>query len=271
MFCLLGFFYFGGSFGDVRLRDAGDLIAFSLTVIFAICVWAFVARQPRTVARGSHARLMGYLAIWLLPAFALVLPAVVIRFTAIQPFEVAGGSMAPTLKPGQLFFVKKWSYGYSRFSVAPFHGMFPSGRLFDRPPQRGDIVVFRPPHDSGEDYVMRLIGLPGDEIQFIDGRLHINRTPVAKEYLGLRDDACGAFAHAAAPLYRETLDNGVSYEVLECNGDAGEFDNVGPFVVPADHFFMLGDNRDRSQDSRVLSAVGYIPYDHLIGQVLKHQ
>lgn len=195
--------------------------------------------------------------------YALAL-AMVLRFTIAQPFRIPSGSMQPTLEVGDYIVVTKWSYGYGRFSFAPLEGLFPHGRLFGSEPHRGDVVVFRPPPEPDRDFIKRVIGLPGDRIQMIDGVLHINGEPVQRESLGIVDfeDEDGLIEPIQA--YRETLPNGASYTVFD-RTPRGELDNTRVYVVPEGHYFMMGDDRDNSADSRVPSVVGYVPFDNLVG------
>ncbi|MGE0045462.1 MAG: signal peptidase I [Hyphomonadaceae bacterium] len=193
--------------------------------------------------------------------YALAL-AMLIRFTVAQPFRIPSGSMQPTLEIGDYIVVTKWSYGYSRFSFAPLDRLLPAGRLFRTPPERGDIIVFRPQGET-RDFVKRLIGMPGDRVQMIDGVLHINGTPVRREPLGLIDFEQPDGTIEQIPGFRETLPNGVSYTTFDRYPD-WELDNTRVFVVPAGHYFMMGDDRDNSQDSRTV-FVGMVPDDNLIG------
>lgn len=193
--------------------------------------------------------------------YALAL-AMVLRFTIAQPFRIPSGSMQPTLAVGDYIVVTKWSYGYGRFSFAPLEGLLPHGRLFAAQPQRGDVVVFRPPTEPQRDFIKRLIGLPGDRIQMVDGVLLINGEAVQREETGATD-ACpdgGAFQRPAV-AYRETLPNGVSYTI--CDKGMTELDNTREFIVPEGHYFFMGDDRDNSDDSRRM--VGMVPFDHLVG------
>ena len=199
--------------------------------------------------------------------FFAVAIALVLRVVIFQPFNIPSGSMKPTLLVGDFLVVSKPSFGYSRASlVYPLTRIPAHGRILSfAKPQRGDVVVFKNRKDGNKDYIKRVIGLPGDTVQMLGGHLHINGEPVKKELINANvPDVCGP--GYGAPAYRETLDNGVSYVVQECAGDEGHLDNTSAYHVPAGHYFMMGDNRDQSQDSRVISLVGYIPEDAVVGK-----
>jgi signal peptidase I len=194
--------------------------------------------------------------------YALAL-AMVLRFTIAQPFRIPSGSMQPTLEVGDYIVVTKWSYGYGRFSFAPLEGLLPHGRLFGSQPARGDVVVFRPVPEPDRDFIKRVIGLPGDRIQVIDGVLHINGEAVQRESLGITNFQNERGVIEPIQTYRETLPNGASY--ITFDKGMTELDNTRVYEVPAGHYFMMGDDRDNSADSRVPSVVGFVPYDNLVG------
>jgi signal peptidase I len=209
------------------------------------------------------------LAIVLLEAVAI---AIVIRIFLFQPFNIPSGSMKPTLLIGDYLFVSKYSYGYSRYSF-PFGLNLFNGRVFFSDPHRGDVIVFKTPADNSTDYIKRLIGLPGDRIQMIGGVLNINGVPVKRERAEdvMTNTRCGWHS---VPRYRETLPNGKSFltqklsEVCELN-KLGQADNTEVFVVPPHAYFMMGDNRDDSADSRFPVAnggVGFVPEENLVGR-----
>ncbi|TVR07807.1 MAG: signal peptidase I [Salinarimonadaceae bacterium] len=194
-----------------------------------------------------------------------LLIAVVIRTVLFQPFNIPSGSLIPTLLVGDYLFVSKYSYGYSRHSM-PFSPPLFTGRIFGSEPQRGDIAVFKLPKDNSTDYIKRVIGLPGETVQFLDGRLYINGELIPREEAGTYRSYDAFGRTQEAPRYRETLPNGVSYYVIERDGDRGFWDNTELYQVPEDHYMMIGDNRDNSTDSRDLASVGYVPLENFVGR-----
>jgi len=192
-----------------------------------------------------------------------VLIAVVIRSVAYEPFNIPSGSMLPTLLVGDYVFVAKYPYGYSRHSL-PWSPPVFDGRIFERPVVRGDVAVFKLPTDNRTDYIKRIVGLPGDRLQLIGGRLHINGAAIGRQRV---DDFVLARGdrYVRIPQYRETLPNGVSYMTLDLQRN-GFADNTPVYTVPEGHYFAMGDNRDDSTDSRFLTQVGFIPAENLVGR-----
>ncbi len=192
--------------------------------------------------------------------------AICIRTVLFQPFNIPSGSMKSTLLVGDYLFVSKYSYGYSHKSL-PFGVPFFRGRIFERQPERGDVVVFKLPRDGKTDYIKRCVGLPGDKIQMISGVLYINGEAVPKEKAGIFTDInIPANTRKNIQEYVETLPNGVRHITLD-EKSFERNDDTGIFVVPDGHYFMMGDNRDNSSDSRVFtSGVGYVPAENLVGR-----
>lgn len=191
--------------------------------------------------------------------------ALVIRTFLFQPFNIPSGSMEGTLLVGDYLFVSKYSYGYSHYSFPLSPRLF-KGRIFGSDPKRGDVVVFRLPKNDSIDFIKRVIGLPGDTIQMKQGLLYINGTPVKRKRVSdfVGADPCGSGqAIVRVKRWRETLPNGASYDTLDCVDD-GFYDNTGVYKVPPGDFFMMGDNRDNSADSR--SLVGYVPLANIVGR-----
>ena len=194
---------------------------------------------------------------------ALIL-AFLVRTFLYQPFNIPSGSMKSTLLVGDYLFVSKFSYGYSKYSL-PFSPSLFSGRIWEGTPERGDVAVFKLPTDNATDYIKRVIGLPGDRIQVLDGVLHINGDPVKREKVEdfLETDAQGNVRRTQS--YVETLPNGVKYTTLDIY-TASHGDNTIEYIVPDGHYFMMGDNRDNSTDSRFLQDVGYVPLENFVGR-----
>ena len=193
-----------------------------------------------------------------------LLLALIVRTFLFQPFNIPSGSMKDTLLIGDYLFVSKFSYGYSRYSFPFCLGPF-SGRIWSSEPERGDVAVFKLPTDTSVDYIKRVIGLPGDTIQVIDGVVHINGEPVKREKIDDFIEQSPSGIVRRVPRYRETLPNGVSYETLDLT-TRGEVDNTREYKVPEGHYFMMGDNRDNSVDSRYLNRVGYVPFENFMGR-----
>jgi len=229
----------------------------------------------------GQAKESGFLGELFKVIFQALAIALVVRTLFFQPFNIPSGSMIPTLLVGDYLFVSKYAYGYSSFSLPCFWPLecskpFFSGRVLASRPKRGDVLVFKLPRDNITDYIKRVIGLPGDKIEMSGGRLYINGTMVPREpapplkepdlYGHLRD----------VPTYKETLPGGVTHTIIEVENDHGFYDDIRDasgkpkvFVVPPDHYFMMGDNRDNSTDSRVpedAGGVGYVPFENLIGR-----
>ncbi|GAB4539700.1 MAG: signal peptidase I [Roseibium sp.] len=193
-----------------------------------------------------------------------LLLALIVRTLLFQPFNIPSGSMKDTLLIGDYLFVSKYSYGYSRYSF-PF-GLAPfSGRVWSATPERGDVAVFKLPTDTSVDYIKRVIGLPGDTIQVIDGVVHINGEPVKRERIDDYIEQSPSGMVRRVPRFRETLPNGVSFETLDLTPN-GQMDNTREYKVPEGHYFMMGDNRDNSIDSRYQSRVGYVPFENFMGR-----
>ena len=195
--------------------------------------------------------------------YALLI-ALVIRSFLIQPFYIPSSSMEPNLLVGDRIFVTKYSYGYSKHSL-PFSPPIIRNRIFYNEPKRGDVVVFKTPADNRTDYVKRLIGMPGDKIQFINSNLYINNSEVIKSKISNNDKIfCGDNAINVF-TFEEILPNEKTYQSVYLKNFP--YQNSDTFYVPDDHFFFLGDNRDCSKDSRYLTSVGYVNKKNLVGKV----
>ena len=236
---------------------------------------AAAAREPRKKSEDGFWDTIKVIIQALLIAFA-------VRMFLYQPFNIPSGSMYPTLKVGDYLFVSKLSYGYSKYSFnfglnlfgnelfkfgpVPVDGRF----VLAAEPKRGDVAVFKLPRDNETDYIKRVIGLPGDRVQMRDGVLFINGEAVPKQRIADYVDEKGEGSGRPIPQYVETLPHGVTYHVLDSTPN-GAADNTGEYAVPTDHYFMMGDNRDDSLDSRFAQnapggGVGYVPYENFVGR-----
>tara|TARA_B100000900_G_scaffold415415_1_gene445211 strand:+ start:1672 stop:2409 length:738 start_codon:yes stop_codon:yes gene_type:complete len=194
--------------------------------------------------------------------YALII-AIIIRSLFIQPFYIPSSSMEPTLLVGDRLFVTKYSYGYSKHSF-PFSPPILSERIMFSSPKRGDVIVFKTPADNRTDYIKRLIGLPGDKIQFIDTNLYLNNNEIFKsKILSKQKIYCGNKTLSVF-YYEEKLPNGKKFHTVYLKDYNYKDSDI--FTVPKDHYFFLGDNRDCSKDSRYLSSVGYVHKDNLVGK-----
>jgi signal peptidase I len=194
--------------------------------------------------------------------YALVI-AIIIRSLLIQPFYIPSSSMEPTLLVGDRLFVTKYSYGYSRHSF-PFSPPILSKRIFFNSPERGDVIVFKTPADNRTDYIKRLIGLPGDKVQFVDANLYLNNSEILKSKISNKTKINCGNRTIDVHRFEEKLPNGKKFHTVYLKDYT--YQNSDVFEVPQDHYFFLGDNRDCSKDSRFLSSVGYVHKDNLVGK-----
>ncbi len=199
----------------------------------------------------------------LVTVFYALIIAIIIRSLLLQPFYIPSSSMEPNLLVGDRIFVTKYSYGYSRHSF-PFSPPIFEGRFFSNEPERGDVVVFKTPADNRTDYIKRLIGLPGDRIQFIDSNLYINNIEVLKSKRSQIDEIFCGKRIINVLTFDELLPEGSKHKIVYSKDFT--FKNSDIFIVPENHYFFLGDNRDCSKDSRFLSSVGYVHKDNLVGK-----
>lgn len=248
--CYIGFPVIPG----MDLAAVGTYSGYGLMIVWIAIVLPFAGRfkPDKWYARG--------VSVFVLVFYASIVAALVTRTFLFQSFSTPSGSMVPTLVNGDYFFASKFAYGYGRYTV-PL-GLLPfEGRIFGAEPKRGDIVLFRPPSEPDIDYVKRVVGLPGDKIQMVGGVLHINDAAVGLEDIGpySSDDGAGK-------EQRETLPNGVSYLTLSLT-DRSVGDDTMAWTVPENEYFMLGDNRDNSNDSRF--RMGTIPFDNLVGKAVR--
>jgi signal peptidase I len=216
-----------------------------------------VKRKPKSSTMVENVKTIVYAA----------LIAVVIRTFLFEPFFIPSGSMVPTLLTGDYVFVEKFAYGYTHFSF-PFSPPLFSGRIPAWAPKRGDVVVFRLPRDTSQDYVKRVIGLPGDTVQVTQGQLYVNGAPVSEHDDGLYpSDDSGL--QPPVEQFTETLPGGKVHSILRQTSSLDprwdSANNTQLYTVPPGDMFMMGDNRDNSEDSRYLDDVGYVPIENALG------
>jgi len=194
--------------------------------------------------------------------YALII-AIIIRSLIIQPFYIPSSSMEPNLLVGDRLFVTKYSYGYSKHSF-PFSPPIFKGRIFYSEPKRGDVIVFKTPADNRTDYIKRLIGLPGDQIQFIESNLYLNNSEVLKSRISKKDKIFCGNNNIEVYTFEEILPDGKKHKSVYLKNHS--YKNSDVFLVPQNHYFYLGDNRDCSKDSRFLTSVGYVHKDNIVGK-----
>ena len=195
--------------------------------------------------------------------FIAIFIALLIRSFIFEPFNIPSGSMKPNLLVGDFIFVSKYSYGFSKHSL-PFSIPLIPGKIFSNTPERGDIVVFKTPENNRIDYIKRVIGLPGDKIEIKNGIIFINGSEILRKKLNDFIDTDNKTSNKRVRMYNEYFFN-KEINILDIT-DNGLADNTQLFNVPENHFFVMGDNRDNSQDSRFISTVGFIPYENLVGK-----
>ena len=194
--------------------------------------------------------------------YALII-AIIIRSFLFQPFYIPSSSMEPNLLVGDRLFVSKYSYGYSRHSL-PFSPNFSNKRYFSKNPERGDIIVFKTPVDNRTDYIKRLIGIPGDTIQIINGDIYLNNKIIQRNKIEISININCGKEILNVDAYEEELQNGKKY--IAVYRKQGTMQNTDKFIVPEQHYFFMGDNRDCSKDSRFLSSVGYVNFNNFVGK-----
>lgn len=228
----------------------GYLSIFAWRLIGMVHGYRAAKKLPEGTVFPWYSRWYSLILIFLVAELSL---AVLVKSFVFEPFTIPASSMLPTLRSGDYMFAQKYAYGYSRYTLP--YGLGPRHRILGHGPERGDVVIFRQPMDPRIDYVKRVVGLPGDRIQMKSGILYLNGTAVPRE-------PAGDFTYESetARAFRETLPSGRSYTIIE-QTDESRGDNTREFVVPAGHYFMLGDNRDNSRDSRF--DVGFVPDENI--------
>lgn len=213
--------------------------------------------QPKLLKEGEFSEFVK-------TAFLAILVALFIRSIFFEPFHIPSGSMKPSLLVGDYLFVNKPAYGYSRYSF-PF-GIAPiEQRIWPKAPERGDVVVFALPTSPSLDYIKRVVGMPGDRLFVRKGRLYINDEMVPREFVQETDLVAENGEVVRVKEYIETLPGGIKHSIYE-ESDFEPLDNTDYYTIPEGHYFVMGDNRDHSQDSRVAERVGAIPFENIVGR-----
>ena len=223
------------------------------------------ATKPSTKQEQAPFIEKGEMSEFVKTAIIAILLALLIRTFLYEPFNIPSGSMFPTLLVGDYLFVSKPAYGYSKSSF-PFGIANFDGRIMEKKPKRGDVVVFKLPSNPSVDYIKRVVAMPGETVQMISGRLYINGELVEREPVGLvQSDENTDLKTRSLMEYIETLPGGIIHRIYE-ESDNEDYDNTPEYTVPANHYFMMGDNRDNSMDSRVSGLVGFVPFDNFVGR-----
>lgn len=230
-----------------------------------------MALQARSISpdalRARERRLIRRVVALTLPMGLAALLALPNAGPVIRTYSVPASSMAPSVPTGSVAVVSRAAYGYSRFSFDGFELPI-TGRLPSWAPGRGDIIVFRLTKDAATHFIKRVIGLPGETVALVKGRVVINGRTVERSETERVINPTDPARKVLVPTYLERVPDGRSYRIVEADGDGGVLDNAGPFQVPAGHVFVLGDNRDNSSDSRMMGAVGFVPIEYVVGRVI---
>ena len=243
-----------------RLLGPVVMVVIAQYLVAVVLAGTIAFRSAVSPIQTWYSRWLTVLAIFAVP----VLTPDFLKTFAFEPFNTPSASMAPTLTPGDHLFVNKAAYGYSRYSF-PFDLSALDDRISFTPPKRGDVVVFRKPTKPEVHFIMRVVGLPGDKVQMINGALYLNDVQAKREAIDPYEmPSCASQAGQVHARYRETLPDGASYTIIDLG--QMDMDNTEVFDVPTDHYFVLGDNRDNALDSR-FGNVGMVHKRYLTGRV----